>query len=127
MKELKIESTPRTPFLHFDPVTGRLEMKGRSTPDNALGFFKKPFDWLAEYKLFPNKETTLHIQLEYFNTSSSKCLFDIFKTLIELNGDKSNVSVVWYYNGEDDDMKETGDDYKSMINLPFTMVNIANE
>lgn len=126
MKELKIESTPRTPEINFDNKTGNLEMKGRSTPDNALGFYRRIFDWLSEYAQFPCKETKLHIQLEYFNTSSSKCLFDIFKTLIELNQEKSKVTILWYYNGDEDDMKETGDDYKSMINLPFTMINISD-
>jgi tagatose-1,6-bisphosphate aldolase len=67
----------------------------------------------------------LHIQLEYFNTSSSKCLLDILKKLqiVSQNGG-SKVKVVWYYEEDDEDMLEAGEDYQAIIRIPFEMTKI---
>ena len=45
----------------------------------------------------PNAETTVDIKLEYFNTSSSKCILDLFKKLESLNGSGTSVKVNWYF------------------------------
>ena len=66
----------------------------------------------------------VNVRLEYFNTSSSKCLLDLFKKLERMNGDTSSVSVHWYYEVDDEDMAEAGEDYQAIIKLPFKMIEI---
>ena len=46
----------------------------------------------------------VQVQLEYFNTSSSKCLLDLFKKLEALD----SLSVHWYFDSDDEDMLEAG-------------------
>ena len=62
------------------------------------------------------------MQLEYFNTSSSKCILDVFKKLESLAG--TEVSVKWYYEEDDEDMLEAGEDYEAIIDLPFEMIEV---
>lgn len=114
----------RLPNVSFDNTTGILEFSGRSIPDNALGFFKPLYEWLEEYKQNPCKETIANIKFDYFNTSSSKCLFDIFKSLTNLHDAGHSVVVNWYFY-EDDDQEEVGEDYKSILKLPFNLIQVS--
>ena len=66
------------------------------------------------------------MQLEYFNTSSSKCILDVFKKLENLhNKSVAEVVINWYYEEDDEDMLEAGEDYQSILKLPFKMVEIS--
>ena len=81
MEPISIDGTPKTPTVKFDAGTGNIEIKGRSIPENSIEFYKPLVDWLEEYANGPMDKTTVNIQLEYFNTSSSKCILDVFKKL----------------------------------------------
>ena len=81
METLLIEGSPKTPTIKFDWDKGFLEIKGRSIPENSIEFYKPLVDWLDKYSGKPQKLTNVNIHLEYFNTSSSKCILDVFKKL----------------------------------------------
>ena len=49
MKTLTIEGTPKTPMVKFDGETGKIEIKGRSIPENSIEFYKPLVEWLDEY------------------------------------------------------------------------------
>ena len=98
MDPLIIEESIKTPSITFNPNTGVLEIKGKSIPENSL---------------------------DYFNTSSSKCLLDIFRRLEPANsGGASSVKVHWFYESDDEDMMEAGDDYQALVKLPFTLIKV---
>jgi hypothetical protein len=125
MDKLVIQGSAKTPSIEFEPTTGTLEIKGRSIPENAIDFFKPLIDWLDEYAKDPNDLTQANIQLEYFNTSSSKCILDIFKKLEIINKmDGKEVVINWYYEEDDEDMLEAGEDYQSILKIPFKMIEI---
>ncbi|MBS1234075.1 MAG: hypothetical protein H6R34_639, partial [Bacteroidetes bacterium] len=73
MEPINIEGTPKTPSVKFDKESGVMEIKGRSIPENSIEFYKPLVDWLEDYAKSPLKRTQVDVQLEYFNTSSSKC------------------------------------------------------
>jgi hypothetical protein len=81
MDSISIEGTPKTPTVGLDARTGIVEIKGRSIPENSIEFYRPIVEWLEDYSKDPQKLTTVNIQLEYFNTSSSKCILDVFKKL----------------------------------------------
>jgi hypothetical protein len=121
MDEIFLKGTQKTPEVRFSAGEGKLELKGRSIPENSLDFYKPLIDWLDEYASNPQAETNFHIQLEYFNTSSSKCLLDLFKRLENMRG---KVMIHWYYEQDDEDMLEAGEDYEAIINVPFKMIEV---
>ena len=125
MEKYAIEGTPKTPTISFDIQAGVLEIKGRSIPENSIEFYKPLVDWLEKYAGKPQSETNVNIQLEYFNTSSSKCILDVFKKLEAINKGGSAVIINWYYEEDDEDMLEAGEDYQAIINVPFKMVQVA--
>ncbi len=126
MELLNIEGSPKTPSIKFDPNAGALEIKGRSIPENSIEFYKPLVDALELYATGPKKETAVNIALEYFNTSSSKCILDVFKKLESIHkSGGSSIVINWHYESDDEDMLEAGEDYQAIISVPFKMIEIA--
>lgn len=121
MEDIRIEGTPKTPTVNFITDEGLLEIKGRSIPENSIEFYKPLIDWIESYAQTPKDSTNINIQLEYFNTSSSKCILDLFKKLEAIN---QNITINWYYEEDDEDMLEAGEDYEAIINIPFKMIEV---
>ncbi len=125
MEPIIIDGTAKTPTVKFDASTGVMEIKGRSIPENSIEFYKPLVDWLDEYSNSSVEKTMVNVQLEYFNTSSSKCILDVFKKLEAINKGGSEVLINWYYEEDDEDMLEAGEDYESIIRVPFKMIEIV--
>lgn len=121
MGKLTIEGSAKTPTIEFDEG-GVLLIKGRSIPENSIEFYKPVIDWIGDYGVSPKDKTEVNIQLEYFNTSSSKCILDVFKKLETLTG--TDIIINWYYEEDDEDMLEAGEDYQAIIDLPFKMIEV---
>lgn len=124
MDSILFDGTPKTPTVNFDSEKGLLLLKGRSIPENSIEFYKPLVDWLHGYSSAPQPKTVCEIQLEYFNTSSSKCLLDLFKKMEGMSKDGNEIVINWYYEEDDEDMLEAGEDYQSIINVPFKMIEI---
>ena len=126
MEPILIEGTPKTPSVKFDPEKGVIEIKGRSIPENSIEFYKPLVDWLEHYAKSPLNKTLVNVQLEYFNTSSSKCILDVFKKLEAIHKANHDVVINWFYEEDDEDMLEAGEDYESIIRVPFKMIEIED-
>ena len=124
MKNFYLEATPKTPKLCFESDTGYFEISGRSIPENSIEFYKPLLEWLDSYANSPNRDTKMTIKLEYFNTSSSKCLVEIFRKLEKIYKNGNLTKVEWYYDEEDEDMQESGEDFREIIKLPIEMIVI---
>ncbi len=127
MENLIIEGSPKTPTIEFKPGEGYLLLKGRSIPENSIEFYKSLVEALETYNNNSLPNTKVDIQLEYFNTSSSKCILDVFKKLEAINAGDSEVTINWYYEEDDEDMLEAGEDYQAIINVPFKMIEVEEE
>lgn len=124
MDSIKIEGTRKTPEISFDAEQGKVLIEGRSIPENSIEFYKPLVDWLEEYGKNPQEKTEVNIKLEYFNTSSSKCILDVFKKLETIHKDNKDVVINWYYEEDDEDMLEAGEDYQSILKIPFKMIEM---
>lgn len=124
MGKVSIEGTPKTPTVNFDPENAVMELKGRSIPENSIEFYKPVVDALDDYSKAPKDATSVNIQLEYFNTSSSKCILDLFKKLESIHKSGKEVVINWHYEEDDEDMLEAGEDYQAIIKVPFKMIEV---
>jgi hypothetical protein len=122
------DGSSKTPRLCFDPHTGTFEITGRSIPENSIEFFRPALDWLDAYiSTHPSGEHLLRIRLEYFNTSSSKCLVDICRRMEKLQQLGCQVELKWYYEADDEDMQDSGLDFKEILRLPMEMVRLDGD
>ncbi|WP_258099728.1 DUF1987 domain-containing protein [Marinoscillum pacificum] len=124
MEKFFIEPTRVTPLVNFDPDQGVLEIKGRSSPENSILFYQKIIDSLDEFAESGGDEFTANFSFEYFNTSSSKCLFDVFKKLSKISDEGKEIKINWYYEEDDEDMMEAGEDYADLLDLDFNFLEI---
>ncbi|HAR19846.1 MAG TPA: nuclear pore complex subunit [Cytophagales bacterium] len=119
MESLILQPSAHTPTVSLNAATGVCEFKGRSTPENSVEYYEPIYKWLDAYSANPCPTTTVNIQFEYFNTSSSKCILDVLKKFVKLHNAGQKVQINWFYEAEDDDMKEAGEDYCDILQIPF--------
>lgn len=122
MNSIQIDATDKTPFVYFNRETGVFELKGKSIPSDAEEFYAPILNWLDEYVKTPAMKTTIHVDLDFFNISSSKRLLFIMYKLNEMADSGHDVDLKWYYFDDDDDMYEVGQDYAFMVKVPFEFV-----
>ena len=126
MEVFKLDSTPQTPLINFNPLSGLMEIKGRSIPDDSDGYWMPILSWFESYLISPNDETVFKINLEYFNISSSKRILFLLYKLNELSDRGLTVRVEWEHRKDDEDMYEVGQDYAYMVKVPFQFVEIQD-
>ncbi len=125
MEPYQADQTPSTPLIQLDPSTGEFRIMGKSIPENSVVFYKPVFEWMDNYCKAPAAKTSMHIQLDYFNTSSSKLIADLFKKIESISKSGKGEAVInWEYDENDEDMQEAGEDYKLIIKIPFNLVAV---
>ena len=125
MENFYLEETSKTPKLSFNSESGRFMMSGRSIPENSIEFYRPLFEWLDDYIVSPKPNTTFDIRLEYFNTSSSKCLVERFRRLEKIK--HTDVKINWFYEEDDEDMQESGEDFKEIIDIDIALQIVPSE
>jgi SiaC family regulatory phosphoprotein len=122
MEALDIKATNDTPRVFFDPDNDIFEISGRSLPEDVVSFYQPILDWLDEYKLHPLKKTEFIFKYIYFNTATSKLVQDILVRLESLKVAGIEVNIMWYYEQDDEDMYEIGQEFKENLDLPFEII-----
>ena len=121
-KNLKIKGTEDTPQVVFDKENNKFSLSGRSLPEDPAEFYQPIILWLEDYAKQPNPSTELHINLEYFNSSSIKQILLIFMLLEEIIKTGKEAKIIWHYNEGDDLMEVKGEEFKSMLTVPFELM-----
>ena len=124
MEVIKIMGTDDTPTVVLDAANNLFEIAGRSLPEDVAAFYKPILEWIDKYIQSPNAKTVFSFRLIYFNTASSKLLLDILMKLEELQNSGKEVLVKWHYPEDDEDMKEAGEEYADIVDIPFEQVSI---
>ena len=121
MKPLKTEATENTLRIAFDAEKGVLEMEGVSYPENAMDFFNPLDTWLRNY-ISEGRAVTLNLKVGYLNSSSTKCLLDFIQTLEEYHEKGGKANIFWYYEKDDEDIQEMGEDLAEDLTLPVELI-----
>lgn len=110
MDDLFISATPSSPEVDFRFSEHTLSLKGESYPENAAAFYSDIIQALRQYLagLDRHGTVTVHVALAYFNSSSTKMLFNLFETLNQAAAEGRRVVLNWYHDVEDDIILEFG-------------------
>jgi hypothetical protein len=125
MEVIKILGTDDTPAVTLDAASNIFEISGRSLPEDVAAFYNPIIDWMDKYNQSPHPKTVFNFKLVYFNTASSKMLLDILMKLEELHNAGKEVVVKWHYADDDEDMKEAGEEYADIVDVPFEQIAIS--
>ena len=115
MEIINLEGAEDTPKIILDKTNKIFEISGRSLPEDSAEFYQPVLEWLAEYAKDPLPETIFDFRLEYFNTASSKLILDVLSDLEDIEG----MSIEWYYDEDDEDMQEAGEEFSELVEIPF--------
>jgi hypothetical protein len=124
MENLYIAPTIRTPEVKFEYSKGELELIGRSIPEHAMQYYTPLFTWIDNYLSKPKETTKLNVKMEYFNTSSSKCILEIIKKLKTLSLNNHKLEINWYFEEDDIDIKRAGEDFQVLTDFTFNFHSV---
>ncbi|WP_295521873.1 DUF1987 domain-containing protein [uncultured Pseudacidovorax sp.] len=120
MDNLYIAPTPSSPEVDFRFDSHSLALRGESYPENAAAFYGEVLGRLRAYlaEAAPSR-IEVHIALAYFNSSSTKMLFNLIDALHGAAEAGCVVQLSWYYDEEDDTLLEFGqelaDDFPAVV------------
>jgi hypothetical protein len=117
-----IEGTKSTPSITVGD--GVFEIKGRSIPEDAFDFFSPLLHETQAYLQNPSENTELRFHLEYINSGSKKYLTNLLAKFNDFYLDGHDVVIYWHYDYEDESMQELGNDLRSMIEIPFHVIEV---
>jgi hypothetical protein len=119
---LKIDKTIKTPEVLIK--SGRIELKGRSIPEDSFAFYIPLLEHITNYLKDPADKTMVIINLEYINSSSKKLLINIFDLLNKKFRRGIPIHIIWQYEEDDEDIFELGKDLKGFYNMPIDLEEI---
>ena len=118
--EIIASKTDNSPLITLEDE--KLSISGRSYMNNATDFYHNIIDWLEFHQIL---SLDVVVDLEYFNTSSSKCLLELFRWMEKKAIDGNKMKVHWQVRPQFYEMYEAGEDYYDLLpNLNFEIVEL---
>ncbi|TAL63108.1 MAG: DUF1987 domain-containing protein [Bacteroidetes bacterium] len=126
MNALFVESTELTPKIVFDPINLKFEISGESRPESGGKFYVPLEKWLNQYQLHlielkkagKAPSFIFKMKFEYFNSSSSKYIYDLLTQIVEMFAAGIDVKIHWHYDSRDTDMEEAGEEFAKLNTFP---------
>lgn len=119
MEKLVIqEELKNCPGIVYFPDINKLELVGRSIPENPEQIFSQLDDWITVH-FDKNDGLDVVIQLEYINSGSSKYLYEILKRFTGYGRAGKLVKLKWLYEEDDEAMLELGEHYRDTAGIPL--------
>ena len=132
MQKLHIQQSLNTPEIILSPEENTFLIRGTSSPEDVRALYYPVIEWIRIFiddildgEYTSNNKTNptdFHIDLEYFNSSSAKFLYDILMELKRIPSDTCPLTVNWYYDVEDTDMKDAGNDIATLVEMQFHFI-----
>jgi len=109
----------------FNTEENLLQLSKRSVSSDPLLLFNPLFEILNAY--FDSNDTLIcKIKLEYFNSSSARVLLKLLQLLADRHARGFKISVLWYYEEDDEDSREFAEDLQSIIQLPVEIIEVES-
>lgn len=120
-----LKQSRNTPAVSFSPDDKVFEISGISFPEDSKLFFKPLLDYLNEVGSAVESGTIFNFKLDYFNTSSARCILDVMLAIDRIYSAGAKITIFWYYSAGDEEMKEVGEEYGLLISCPINLKIIA--
>ncbi len=111
------------PTVDFNVETGVCTISGKSYLEDTTQFYLPLLEWLDKYFIEVNKPVEFNVKLNYYNTSSSRSVLDIFDLLKLYEEKGGQVEVNWYCRDIDVEVvQEEVDDYMEESDLDINII-----
>lgn len=113
--ELLISPTQSTPDVQINLELQTQVFKGVSIPTDAISFYEDILEFVKNNADNFHSNTTFLFEFQYFNTASSKAIFQLLTFLNKSIKDGKQWKIKWIYEEENDFMFESGLDFEDML------------
>ena len=121
--KLELPLTESTPYVLIDEAAEYIRFKGECYSENTIEFFKKTTDWLTTFLTTDFGLLVFDCELVYFNSSSSKLLYNMLKAMDKRASHGKKITVNWYVESGNDIILEYGEDFKDELkSLEFNIM-----
>lgn len=126
--DIRIAATDMSPEVSFQFSEHRFSLSGESYPENATAFYGPLIVAVEEYlSEAGGSQIEIEVRLAYFNSASTKMLFNLFDRFNEFAALGNTVVLHWIYDEEDDTILEFGNelasDFAALVFRPQAMVS----
>lgn len=136
MKPINLKESKYTPGVYFDPQKNVFVMWGKSRPEDLVAFYFPLIDWWEKFidelknnQTLAKKNNPLifDIKIEYFNSASSKMIYDLLSLLKELKNINIEYSINWHYYSDDEDIYESAVELSGELEMEFNYIPIERD
>jgi hypothetical protein len=136
MKFIDIQRTDKTPEIILDTDKRLFQIKGNCLPENIRDF---SIEVTSKYEQFLRQSPTenidedhpdafrVHFRLGYFNSAAAKFIADILIISGNYIAKGINIRLYWYFEEDDHDMLEAGEEISQMVSVPMEFITIVKE
>jgi len=117
MEQWEIAATDHTPLVQFDGLLSILGITGRSYPEEGLDFYEPIMQRMEVRSTSTNPIKTLHLKLEYYNSSTIKALAVLIGHLKKAESNGHIIKVIWEYEEDDEGIKDDIDMLSDVQNV----------
>jgi hypothetical protein len=124
METLYLEQTELTALVIFNPGRCELRIEGKMIPEDVAAAFLPIKNWVEKYL---EMNTALHFlfRLYYYNTSSARQFYLLFKKMNEHYKAGKEISVRWEYEDGDEDSKSDAEEFLSGVDFKYEIVSVS--
>lgn len=123
MDKLFLEGAEDVPQICLDKEKGEFELTGKSLPEDVIEFYSPIFKWCEEYVKDPNPVTDIKMKISYYNSASQRAINEFFTVMKKAELRNSKVTVQWYYDVDDEEMLESGEEFADITQLKFNYIS----
>ena len=122
---MEIQASRNKPYIKLDKGNCTLTMKGKSYPEHPSTFYNPILEELEKCSEYMEGAViTIDLALEIMNSVSTKYIYHMIKTI---NETAKNIIINWYYEEDDEDMKEEGKLFSSAFkNVHFKFHSVED-
>ena len=118
MENTNLNKTDISPEVKLD-ISGNIAISGMSMMEDPSEFYLKISNWVNEYISSGNSTLRITFELSYFNSSSAK---QLLKLLMAIDEAEIDAKVIWNYPNDNEFLKERGEEFAIMLDLPFEYI-----
>jgi hypothetical protein len=119
-----IAPTENTPGVVLDPE-GVIQIRGRSSKNNPLEFYKQVENWIDDYIQNPPDLTRMDICLEYINDSNSTIFRSLLRKVSNVRLKGKKLVINWCFEEDDEDILAEGEHLSFVFNIPINFISFS--
>ena len=122
MDTIRIEKTNNTPSVYIDENNMLCRIEGSSYPEDAHEIYQHVLDWLERVNAGNESQIIVEFDYDFLNSISHKKVWQILQQLKQFHNNGKSVKVKWFFEENDEDIMEAGEDLSELMNIPFELI-----